>query len=65
MIAAVSATDSWVASDNAEIRWEFVEAGPVEHDTKIWGFTATPNLSLDTRVDSKSGLQIELRLACK
>jgi hypothetical protein len=42
MIAALRETGSWVASDNAEIRFTYLARGPVEDDTKIVSFTATP-----------------------
>jgi hypothetical protein len=62
MIAAVSVEDSWVASDNADIDLTFIEAGPVEHNAKIMAFTATPQDPLaDMKVDTKSGLQIEIQ----
>jgi hypothetical protein len=62
VVAAVSATDSWVASDNAEITWDFIAADPVAHDAKLVAFTAVPrDSSGDMVVDPSSGLQIELR----
>lgn len=61
LITAVSATDVWVASDNADIRWTHLEGGPVEHDAEIVAFTATPqDPSKDMEVHAQSGLQIEL-----
>jgi hypothetical protein len=35
VVAAVSETDSWVASENAKIRFTFIEPGPVLHDSRI------------------------------
>jgi hypothetical protein len=61
-VAAVDVRESWVASDNAEIKWNFIEAGPVEDGARIVGFTATPrDPSVAMEVDTQSGLQIELR----
>jgi hypothetical protein len=61
-VAAVSEADSWVASDNAEINFEFIEPGPVTHDARIVTLTATPkDRSAEMTVDPRSGLQIELR----
>lgn len=61
MIAAVAATSVWVASDNADIRFTHVEAGPVKHDAKIVAFTASPkDPSKDMKVTPQSGLQIQL-----
>lgn len=62
MIAAVSEIDSMVASDNAEIRFEFLEPGPVEHDARIMAFTATPrDPSVEMPVSTQTALQIGLR----
>jgi hypothetical protein len=62
MIAAVSLRESWVASDNAEVRFHFIARGPIEHDTKIVAFTATPkDAALDMNVQPRSGLEIQLQ----
>lgn len=42
MIAAVSGTDSWVASNNADVRFTYLAKGAVEDGTTIVAFTATP-----------------------
>lgn len=61
MIAAVNTRESWVASDNADIRFRYIARGPVEHDAKIVAFTATPHdPSVDMNVQPRSGLQIQL-----
>lgn len=61
MIATVSARDSWVASDNADIDFTFIARGPVEHDTKIVVFTASPqDGSKEMKVDTQSGLEVEI-----
>jgi hypothetical protein len=61
MIAAVSEPDSWVGSDNAEIRFTYLARGPVEHDTKIVAFTATPkDPTEDMKVHPQSGLEIQI-----
>jgi hypothetical protein len=58
MIAAVDLRESWVASDNADIRFRYIARGPVEHDTKIVAFTATPkDPAIDMNVQPGSGLQ--------
>jgi hypothetical protein len=61
VIAAVSLRDSWVASDNADIRFTYIARGPVKHDAKIVAFTARPkDPALDMHVEPQSGLQIEI-----
>jgi hypothetical protein len=45
MIAAVSETDSWVASSNADFRFTYLAKGAVEDGTAIVAFTATPHAS--------------------
>lgn len=61
IIAAVSTRDTWVASDNADIRWTHLKVGPVEHDAKIVAFTASPqDPSKSMNVQPQSGLQIQL-----
>jgi hypothetical protein len=61
IVAAVSTTDSWVGTTNAEIRWDHFEAGPVKHDAKVLAFTATPeNPTKEMKVHPQSGLQIQL-----
>lgn len=61
MIAAVNLRESWVASDNADIRFSYIARGPVEHDAKIVAFTATPqDPAVDMKVQPRSGLEIQL-----
>jgi len=61
MIAAVSETDSWVASDNADVRFTYLSRQPVVHDTKIVSFTATPkDTAVDMKVHPQSGLEIQI-----
>jgi hypothetical protein len=61
MIAALSETDGWVASDNADIRFTYLAGGPVKDGTKIVSFTATPKDSTkDMQVQPQSGLEIQI-----
>ncbi len=61
MIAALRELDSWVASDNADIRFTYLAKGPVEHNTKIVSFIATPKGSAeDMQVETHSGLEIQI-----
>jgi hypothetical protein len=61
MIAALSETASWVASDNADIRFTHLAPGPVDHDTKIVSFIATPkDPAQDMKVHPMSGLEIQV-----
>ena len=61
MIAALSDTGSWVASDNADIRFTHLARGPVEHDTKIVSFTATrKDPTKHMNVHPESGLEIQI-----
>jgi hypothetical protein len=61
VIAAVSNTNVWVGSDNADIRFTFIEQGAMKHDTKIVAFTASPqDASKKMDVHPQSGLEIQL-----
>jgi hypothetical protein len=61
IIAAVNERESWVASDNAEIRFRFIRRGPVVHDAEIVIFTATPkDPAVDMNVQPQSGLQVQI-----
>ncbi len=61
VIAAVSQQDTWMGCDNALIKITYFAGGPVEHDTAILSFTATPeNPFRDMHVTPASGLQVEI-----
>jgi hypothetical protein len=61
MIAAVSETDSWVASDNADVRFTYLARGAVEDGTTIVAFTATPqDPTKEMKVHPQSGLEIQI-----
>jgi hypothetical protein len=58
-VAAVNTAESWVASDNAEVNFEFIEPGPVTHDARIVALTARPrNPSTEMILHPRSGLHI-------
>ena len=60
--AAASQLDTWIESGNATIRITKFWPGPVEHDTEIMAFTATPEgPSQDMHVKPKSGLEIQFK----
>lgn len=60
MITALSPR-SWVGTTNVDLRFSFIERGPVEHDAKILGFTATPqDPALDMDVHPESGLHVQI-----
>jgi hypothetical protein len=62
VISALSDEEVWVATTNAELRFRYISRGPVEHDTKIVAFSATPkNPSLDMDVQPNSGLRVQLQ----
>jgi hypothetical protein len=62
MIAATSTRETWVVADNADIHFSLIERGPVEHDTKIVAFTATPiNPAVQMNVYPQSGLEVQLQ----
>jgi hypothetical protein len=62
VIAALSDQDVWVGTTNADLRFRYISRGPVEHDTKIVAFTATPqDHSQEMQVQPNSGLQIQLQ----
>jgi hypothetical protein len=62
IIAAVSTTDTWAGTTNAQLKWTHVEFGPVEHDTNIVAFTARPeDPSQEMIVQPTSGLELQLR----
>jgi hypothetical protein len=61
MIAALSEMSSWVASDNADIRFTYLARGAVENGTKIVSFTAAPkDPAKDMNVHPQSGLEIQI-----
>jgi hypothetical protein len=61
MIAAVRELDSWVASDNADIRFTYLARGAVEDGARIVAFTATPqDPAKDMNVYPQSGLEIQI-----
>jgi hypothetical protein len=61
-VAAVSTADSWVSSSSADISFEFIEPGPVEHDARIVALVAKPQDPYEEMyVHPQSGLRIELR----
>jgi hypothetical protein len=61
VIAAVSETDIWVASDNADIHFQRIESGPVKHDAEIVRFTARPKgRPKEMKVHPQSGLEIQI-----
>jgi hypothetical protein len=61
-VAAVNTAESWVASDNAEVNFEFIEPGPVTHDARIVALTARPrNPSTEMILHPRSGLHIALQ----
>jgi hypothetical protein len=61
MIASVDEAESWVSSNNAEIRFTHLERGPVHEGTRIVSFTATPrDPTLGMDVHPQSGLQIQV-----
>jgi hypothetical protein len=61
IIASVDEAESWVSSNNAEIRFTPLARGPVHDGTRIVSFTATPK---DSRVEMdiypESRLQIQV-----
>jgi hypothetical protein len=60
--AALSDEDVWVGTTNADLRFRYISRGPVEHDTKIVAFTATPqDPSLNMQVQPNSGLRVQLQ----
>jgi hypothetical protein len=60
-IAAVSETDIWVASANADIHFQWIETAPVEHDAEIVRFTARPKgRPNEMKVHPQSGLEIQI-----
>jgi hypothetical protein len=62
VIAALSDRDVWVGTTNADLHFRYISRGPVEHDTKIVAFTATPqDPSEEMEVQPNSGLQIQLQ----
>lgn len=61
MVAALSETNSWVTSDNANVRFTYLVRGLVEDGTKIVAFTATPkDPTADMHVNPQSGLRIQI-----
>jgi hypothetical protein len=42
VIAAVNVRESWVASDNADVRFQYIARGQVNDGTKIVSFIAEP-----------------------
>jgi hypothetical protein len=61
LVAAVNNTGTWIGSTNANIKIGYFRPGPVEHDTKIMEFTATPeDPAENVHVEPQSGLQIQL-----
>jgi hypothetical protein len=62
MIAAVDLRESWIGSDNADIRFTYIARGPVKHDTKIVAFTATPqNPAVKMNVSPTSALEVQIQ----
>jgi hypothetical protein len=60
-IATVNRTEVWVGSTNADIDFSYIELGAVEHDAKIFAFTARPtDASKEMHVQPRSGLHIQL-----
>lgn len=60
-VAAVSEEESWVGSDNADVRFTFFETGPVEHDARIMVVTATPNdPALEMSVEPRTHLEVHV-----
>lgn len=61
MVASVSETDSWVSSNNAEVRFTHLARGAVHDGTRIVSFTARPRDPTE-RMDvyPQSGLQIQV-----
>ena len=61
VVTAVSESDTWMGSANANIRIDRFNPGPVEHDAEILAFTATPeDPAEDMYVQPQSGLGIQL-----
>jgi hypothetical protein len=61
VIAAVNRMSVWVSSDNADVRFHFLNGGPVEHGDKIVGFSATPrDPDRDMQVAPGSGFEIQI-----
>ncbi len=59
--AAVSDSDSWISSTNANIKLTGYNPGPVKHDAEILSFTARPkDPSEEMYVEPQSGLEIQL-----
>jgi hypothetical protein len=59
--AAVSDSDSWVASGNANIGFTYYAPGPVKHDGKILSFIARPqHASQPMSIEPRSGLEVQL-----
>jgi hypothetical protein len=62
VIAALSDEDVWVGTTNADLHFRYISRGPVEHDTKIVAFTATPqDPSRNMDVHPNSGLRVQLQ----
>jgi hypothetical protein len=61
MIAAADEAESWVSSNNGEIRFTHIARGPVEDRTRIVSFTATPkDPKVKMEVHPQSGLEIQI-----
>jgi hypothetical protein len=64
VIAAVSEQNSWVASDNADVNFTWIERETVEDGAEILRFTATPkDPSIEMTVTPRSGLELQLSRA--
>jgi hypothetical protein len=61
MIAAVNRMSVWVGADNADVRFHFLNGGPIEDGAEITGFSATPHdPAKEMRVEPGSGFQIQI-----
>jgi hypothetical protein len=60
-VAAVSEQESWVGSGNAEVRFTFLETGPMKHDAKIMMLTAMPeDPAVEMSVHPETALEVHV-----
>lgn len=60
-VAATKEEDTWVGTDNADLRFTFIAPGAVQHDDRIVAFMARPqDPSKPMSVHPQSGLQVRI-----
>jgi len=61
MVAALGQPSTWVAWSDGDIRFTYIAKGPVEQDTKIVSFTATPeDPTANMKVTPSADLEIQV-----